>query len=217
MSNKKIFLAKNILASGFDVEYVKSSLLRIPGIDIVETGMGIDPSECLAFVIVGDDDFVLIDDESLNLSKNVAKDLKQFFRHSHLDSPQNSVYIYSHQDEVEDWEDAETTYARILSLDNDEVTTVDKDDYNHYAQVGVSDEGMDLLTAVSVDLEVDGNIWPTISRHHKPKPEFSLPPIPTLEERRLKKAPDNVFDVDSLQHRIDEINGGRRRLLLLRL
>lgn len=216
MSNKKVFLAKNILASGFDVEYVKSSLLRIPGIDIVEAGMGISPSECEAFVIVADDDFVLIDDESLSLSKNVAKDLKEFLKNSKISLAFESVYVYSHQDDVEDWDDAETTYARVLSLNDNDVIITNKDDYNHYAQIGVYDEEMSLLSPISFDIGVDSTIWPTISRHHQPKPEFALPPIPTMEERRLKKAPDNVFDVDALQQRICEINGDRRRLLLLR-
>jgi hypothetical protein len=48
----KVYLAKSNLASGLDFEYVKSNLLRIPDIEIIEYGDGIEPFECACFVYI---------------------------------------------------------------------------------------------------------------------------------------------------------------------
>lgn len=224
MSNKKVYLAKNILASGFDVEYVKSSLLRIPGIDIVEAGMGIKPSECASFVIVPDDEFEHIDYESISISKNVAKDLKEFLKCSSQAYPVESVYIYSGRENAKDWDDVENIFAAIFVLDNDEVTTVDKDNYDSYAQICALDtDDLCLLDGVSIDICVNDSLWKKNPRHPQPKPEYAIPPVPSLEDRRMKKSPIIMDEVGSMSHDYwraaypaTEKNCINKRMLLLR-
>jgi hypothetical protein len=219
MSNKKVYLAKNILASGFDVEYVKSSLLRIPGIDIIEPGMGILPRECASFVIIPDADFVLIDDEALWLSKNVSKDLKDFLKHADTrGAVEGCVYIFSHKEQDEDPNDVEAFYVRMLNLVYADIEVIDKENYNNYSQIVVEDNEDELLTQVCFDIEVNSKIWMKIPLHHQPKPEYAMPPVPTLEERRLKKVPllSHLTDKELAISNNNDFSSGDKRLLLLR-
>ncbi len=214
MSNKKVYLAKHILASGFDVEYVKSSLLRIPGIDIVEAGMGIDPKECVSFVIVPADGVVNNEVDLVYLSKNVTKDLKNYYKEG---NDSDTVYIFAGVEDSGDSHDVETDCVIYLSPMDKDINIEDKDDFNNYAYLDLM-EGDNFLDNISLDM---GNgiysAWRTNPRHPQPKPEYAIPPVPTLEERRLKKAPliDEVGHW-SVRPCIIDFSAGDKRLLLLR-
>jgi hypothetical protein len=195
MSNKKVYLAKNILASGFDVEYVRSSLLRIPGINIVEAGMGIKASECAAFVVVGNEDFDSSLEDEIVLSKDVAKDLKDFLKNSGLDCPEEAIYIFSHEnDDYENDDDIEKSHP-LCGFIEDDIEILDKNDFDAYAQIAVTaDEDGMFLAEVSDNINVGRYDWEKVPLHHKPKAEYAIPPVPSLEERRLKKMPLVVYD-----------------------
>ncbi len=221
MSNKKVYLAKNVLASGFDVEYVKSSLLRIPGIDIVESGMGIEPRECSSFIIVPSDGAVEDVEVNVTLSKNVAKDLKNYYKSDNLE---DTVYIFAGVGPFEDPDDVENDivlHYKPLDLD---ITIEDKEDFNNYASLDLV-EGEDFLYNVSIDIgSSDFESWKSHPRHPQPKPEYALPPVPTLEERRLKKNPLNdemgQWSENTTAYwegrPFSDSSSGNKRLLLLR-
>lgn len=213
MSNKKVYLAKHVLASGFDVEYVKSSLLRIPGIDIVESGMGIEPKECSSFIIVAADGAMGDDgsDESVYISKNVAKDLKNYYK-SIKDS--GTVYIFAGLSSPMDDADVEANDIVCYIPYDEDINVEDKDNFNNYAYLSI-EEADEFLFNISVDINAsDYYAWKSNPRHPQPKAEYALPPLPTFEERRLKKSTaDSVFDIYALN---TQISVNRRRLLLLR-
>jgi hypothetical protein len=214
MSNKKVYLAKHILASGFDVEYVKSSLLRIPGIDIVEAGMGIDPKECVSFVIVSADGAVDNEAYLMYLSKNVTKDLKKYYKGG---NDSDTVYIFAGVDVSGDTQDVERDCVIYLRPTDLEIYIEDVDDFNNYASLDLM-EGDDFLDNVSADMrESNCHAWRKNPRHPQPKEEYAIPPVPTLEERRLKKAPlmDEVGQW-SVRPCIIDFSAGDKRLLLLR-
>ena len=128
--NTKVYLAKHVLASGLDVDYVKSSLNRIEGIHIVENGMGFAPSECRAFVIVPEADFDISSTDVACLSKNVAKDLKDFLKNNDEgDSASDYVYVYSGKLRSDYPNDVEsfTPFAALL-CDAEAFGVVDKED-----------------------------------------------------------------------------------------
>jgi hypothetical protein len=220
MSNKKVYLAKHILAGGFDVEYVKSSLLRIPGIDIVEFGMGIEPKECVSFVIVPAVGTIDDDEASVFLSRNVSKELKNYYKSG---NSSDSVYIFAGTELSIDSEDAEKETLLVLSPLDEDITIDDKDNFNQYAYLDLAEqEGF--LDNVSLDIGVTSYLWKTNPRHPQPKPEYAMPPVPSIEERRLKKSPilDEVGtwashnDYWSARPCIVDFSQGDRRLLLLR-
>jgi hypothetical protein len=189
MSNTKVYLAKNILAGGLDVEYVKSHLSRIQGINIVENGMGFMPSECKSFVIIPDKDFDISEGNTVPLSKNVAKDLKEFIKnHTENEYPMNYVYVYTGEGDIECGSDAEISTPLVSMSYDGGFGVVDKDDFNHYAEIEIGEEEdqLSLLEAITTDIDAPSDCWIPVPRHHQPAPEFALPPPPTLEERRLR-------------------------------
>jgi len=219
MSNNKVYLAKNILASGLDVEYVKSHLSRIKGINIIENGMGFKPSECKAFVIVPDKDFDINDDCMVALSKNVAKDLKEFIKNNEEpDCAMNYVYVYTGQFESEEYGDAEQDYPVALMSYEGGFGIVDKDNFNHYAEIELGDveDQSNLLDYISGDIDISETVWVSTSRHHIPSAEFALPPAPTYEERRLRNM--GCSSAEEAYHllRTSSCSNSGRRLLLRR-
>jgi hypothetical protein len=220
MHNKKVYLAKNTLASGFDVEYVKSHLLRIPGIIIIEPGTQISPSECEAFVIVPDAHFDENSD-SVSLSKNVAQALEEFIGdYDGSNDISECVYIFSHSKPTDESQDVEQTFPICSYPEYEfEVDLLDKDNYDAFGSVNlVQDDTVELLHCVSELIDADHGAWIRVPRHFSPPPEFAMPPVPSLEERLLKKGAiimDSTGHMSASTHIID-FSSGDKRLLLLR-
>jgi hypothetical protein len=220
MSNKKVYLAKNVLASGFDVEYVKSHLLRIPGIVIIESGMSVDPSECAAFIIVPDAGFKDNPSGQMPMSKNVAQALEEFVMNYDGDNcVEESIYIFSRPKTSDEPGDCEISYPMAFYVSDEfEIDILDKDNYDAFASLElVEGDDMELLHALDEILDV-GRSWVKVPRHFSPPPVFAVPAVPSLEERKLKQYPSSVanssvFDTGALQ---SQIHVNRRRLLLLR-
>lgn len=207
MSNKKVYLAKHVLASGFDVEYVKSHLSRIPGIQIIESGMGIKPRKCQAFVIVPHADCKHETGPEVRLSKNVYQDLEDFFEnYKGDDDPADYVYV-SGPFENALGNNVERTVPRAYYTTDDIIQeVVDKDDYDRYGYITVEviedyendDEeewdrdDCDLLYQLNGNIGNNNCDYLNVPRHHQPKPEYAMPPIPPVEERMIKQTTVNV-------------------------
>lgn len=219
MHNKKIYLAKNTLASGFDVEYVKSHLERIPGIIIIESGMKISPSDCQGFVIVPNAGFDK-NSESVSLSKNVAQALEKFVGDYDGDNDlSDCVYIYSHSKPTDEMGDVEQTFPICSYPEYEfEIDLLDKDNYDAFGSVSlVQDDTVELLHCVSELIDADHGSWIKVPRHFSPPPEFAMPPVPSLEERLTKKFGNSYDEAGHMSVRTCVIDfSDRRRLLLLR-
>lgn len=215
MSNRKVYLAKNILASGPDVEYVKSNLARIQGIDIVESGMGIKPSECSCFIIIPNEDADPSSAGDITLSKNVAKELKQFTKED--DDDYSLVYIYSGKSSFYS-SDVEEDSPVFVRVEEEEIIQDEgSDDYNYYSTLNLETDESFLLEEVSLDIGGPHDAWVNIPRFYHPSPEYAMPAVPSVEERKLKKSTAHSFSDEAGKF---EIKGstpiGEKRLLLLR-
>lgn len=211
MSNKKVYLAKNTLASGFDVEYVRSHLSRIPGIVIVESGSSIGPGDCAAFVIVPDEHLNLDElDGKVTLSKNVHDDLEEFIGHF-IGDPEEFIFIVSEHRDTDESGDVEESFPMALYLDSSfELDTKKKGHYDKFASLTtVDDDQLELLLTVTEIIDAPYRGWVEVKRHYSPKPEYAMPSIPSLEERQLKTiSASNSFEVKTLSF--------DKRLLLLK-
>lgn len=217
MINKKVYLAKNTLASGFDVEYVKSHLSRIPGIIIIEANSNFSPSDCSAFIIIPDDNATSSFTDKISLSKNVHHSLWEFIENYEEDQDVNEcIYIFKGSEESEAPGDVEKAYPMAFFADEELRTTIlEGNNYNAYSTISIGEEGdIPLLGIIAEIIGEDSTSWVEIPRHFTPPPIYAVPPVPSLEERKLKNY--SVFDVNSVQKRIDEITKDRRRLLLLK-
>ncbi len=215
MSNTKVYLAKNILASGFDVEYIKSNLSRIPGIDIVETGMGIAPSKCAAFVIVPDEDSIGNVEDNIVLSQNVYDALNDFLEESEEDYAEGRVYVFTGKmNSNNDYHNpAEQDHPMCLILNDKDIITPDISQA-HYAEIDMEDacdDEEELLTCVSQDLNVSSEAWVNNKRHYAQAPQYAMPPIPSIDDRKLKKTATVTAEM-----RVMDFSAPSKRRLLLR-
>jgi hypothetical protein len=218
MQNKKVYLAKNTLASGFDVEYVKSHLERIPGITIIESGMSFDPSDCQGFVIVPDAGFNE-NSECVTLSKNVAQALDEFVgNYDGGNDISDCVYIYSHSKPTDEMGDVEQTFPICSYPEYEfEVDLLDKNNYDAFGTINlVQYDVIELLPCVSELIDADHGAWVKVPRHFSPPPVFAVPPVPSLEERLLKKGGPIMDSNMSTKSCIIDFSNSDKRLLLLR-
>jgi hypothetical protein len=207
MSNKKVYLAKSPLASGFDIEYVKSNLLRIPDISVVEYSSGICPSKCRAVVYVHDEDFDfdnLDEDEPLSIGKSPSTAISEFLDGKHGDTCK--VYIYTRQEKSEHNDgDAESTTPRCIY--SDEFEECDEHP-THGLLIANSWNDGNLLEYISCDIDNDNEFaWKKNPRHYTPAAEYAMPEIPSVEERELKKTAKHIVPEK------EYIREGRRLLL----
>lgn len=228
MQNKKVYLAKNILASGFDVEYVKSHLQRIPGIVIIEAGMGVKPEECNGFVIVPNAQEKFNKEISVILSKNVFKDLQSFLENFEEDCPEDYIYIFQEPKASSYIGDIEKTVPFAWYCNESSFLEVsDKNDHDNYGTIEIENseddddiirDSVDLLYCIGETLEVSKEEWITVPRHRIPFPQFAVPPVPSIEERLLKKHTNITFHQDVTKVPLYQLDGQKynRRLLLLR-
>lgn len=187
MQNKKVYLAKSNLASGLDYEYVKSSLLRIPDIEIIEYGDGIEPSECTCFIYVPHSSFSLSenDDSYLHINKNVFNDVLSYTDKKDFDNPMDTVFIYLGKSSNVDSYDVENTSPYILRVIDYDL--VDLKSWDKFGIIEYDEEETDsLLKFVNHCVGNSHDSWLNNTRHYVPEKKYSMPPIPSLDKRRSK-------------------------------
>jgi hypothetical protein len=196
MNNKRVYLAKSNLASGFDVEYVKSNLLRIPDIEVIDYGTGIRPSECSCLVIVSNSVFNPDVTDTITIGKEVSKAVEDFYLSSEIES----IVVYCGTEEAErnDIEPNKATGAIAIDIE-----VIDEEDFKNYATLTVDSYSKDsLLDLVSQTINsFPISAWKSNSRHYQPQAEYAMPPIPTLEERRSAKSKKS--HVSSKEERVE--------------
>lgn len=185
MQNQKVYLAKSSLASGLDFEYVKSSLLRIPGIEVVEYGEGVNPSECAALIYVHDNVQAVQEDHALPINRNVYTAVEEFVSQTENGEAINGVFIYLGKSYSSPRDVEETTPFMIPA--SNFVVAEEPTWEEHGILVLEAPEGICLLESVSYAMGVsDTEAWEKYSRHHQPKEKYSLPPMPSIDERRSR-------------------------------
>jgi hypothetical protein len=162
MKNNRVYLAKTTLARGLDVQYVKSNLLRIPGIEIVGFGSGFKPNECGCVVVVGSYD----SDGTMPLSPNVLAVLHQF-------SEVDNVFVFSGLGDSDCVEQIKPLCSRI--------------DFWEESGLKIDGDSLCLLNNVSALANIRKDLWKPISKFHVPKKKYALPPLPSVDERRSNK------------------------------
>lgn len=210
--NNKVYLAKSNLATGLDVEYVKSNLLRIPDIQVIEYTTGIKPSDCSCMVIVnGDsDNFVYNEEDPIFINKTICNALNDFLETGEL----IYVYIYSGKGEATNSNDVESTIPTAYYLENyDEM----QNSFDEYGVIGVDYCQCDfnLLEYVDDDINEFGlGEWMKVPRHKQPEAKYAIPPIPSPEMRKsptlVKQQASNTGWDKSI------LSAGKKRRLLLR-
>ena len=190
MGNKKVYLAKSNGASGADVEYIRTSLLRIPGIEIVEYSSGINASECVGIVIVPESTFDLDSSEGdVKVTKNVGSAVNDFLC---VGNELDSVFVFTEKVESHGRDVEELTPLTSQTLDFD-------------LEYGLED----LFSGFTFDHESEGNLLEAISeligskditsfrkfpRHHQPAPEYSLPPLKDFESRKYGRVKSRITE-----------------------
>ena len=188
MSNTKVYLAKSSLASGLDVEYVKSNLMRIPNIDIVEFGLGIEPNECACVVIVPSSKENVEFLDAITLSKNVALDAENFLDQDFEDVPENFLIIYGGKLDTDHTDvENDTPLALLGGL----YYTHKEDEFDDYAKLEIEDGSENLLLDVVMDAIGEYHRqfqpWKSVPRYFQPSAKYAMPPIPSVMDRRLRK------------------------------
>lgn len=187
--------------------------------------MGIKPEDCAAFVIVPDKDAKHESGSEISLSKNVFQDLESFIENFNGDEqfPEDCVYIFRDFEGHSDFNDVERTTPRAFYCTEDsEMDLLDKNNYDSYGCIFVEvvDEeeedserdDVPLLYCINGHIENPASSWVKIPRHHQPEPQFSVPPVPTLEQRMLKQS---ALPVDDSEHKLKVNHTVDRRMLLL--
>lgn len=142
--NKKVYLAKTPLASGLDVDFVKSSLLRIPNIEIIENGSTIKAKDCVSLVIVKGDDFQFDFDntEESTVPDSISKTVLSFLKENDC----QNIYVYDRKEEETDRDDVEEESALAYYVDDardDEELVLTISSYND----------INLLQTISIDID----------------------------------------------------------------
>lgn len=213
MSNNKIYLAKSNLASGLDVEYVKSNLMRIPNIIVIEYGGGYSPEDCVAMVIVLDAGFNLASVEGeCTIGKNVSQAINSFVEESDIDC----IWLYTGKGDSDHGDDVEKYTPLFVPLDGHYDAGIEEQTFDSYANITFDeDENGNLLEAVAEALEECYDCWCTKPRHYKPEPKYAIPEVPSLEERKLKNKAiaAKIQETFSASEEYQFKTSGRRRLL----
>jgi hypothetical protein len=183
MFNKKVYLAKSNLASGLDFEYVKSNLLRIPDIEIIEYGDGIEPFECACFVYIPNSAVPF--DNVIPVNKNSFLAMDSFIK-GFEGGKGLPLFTYIGRDDA--WDDEDVEDSLPMGNPFEELFEADKDSWEGYGQLVINTEENESLLHVINSLLTGSarNTWRHNTRHYMPEPKFRIPPIPTFEERRSK-------------------------------
>lgn len=201
-----------MLATGLDVEYVKSHLSRIVGVDIVVSGMGIQPSECALMIVVPHIDSL---SSETQINKSLFREIEEFIEESEEDYPRDYILVYSGIARSGP-NDVETGTPMFIEFGDIDENDFDEQTYEDFATMNVligSDES--LLEAVTETLDMD-NDWKGIPAHHMPDPKYQIPPIPSKDDRRLgKMVKDSSGSCISSPFPIQELKARRREVSLL--
>lgn len=187
MSNKKVYLAKSVLASGLDVEYVKSNLLRIPDIEVVEYASGIKPSECACMVIIPPSTF---DKENGDVCFTVGRGIASAYRDfvdNHPFFTGDGVFIYVGKKISKDVESTCPLYVKTDWLEETESENEFILNIDYYF------DPSNLLIDVSEHIGADDyKAWKKIPRHYQPEPIYSMPSVEKIKECMTKKTTSNI-------------------------
>jgi len=63
----------------------------------------------------------------------------------------------------------------------------DKTSFDDYGVLTINSESFGLLSTIGEALDIYTD-WEKVPRHHQPEPQFAIPPVPSLDERRMKKS-----------------------------
>lgn len=184
MSTSKVYLAKSPLASGLDVEYVKSNLTRVPNIQIVEFGMGIQPEDCESLVVVLGSNK---DSQEIEIDQRLFSIIDDFICNSENDDAISNIYIYagknaSYEYASDDVEDTTPVYYSLEDWEEDEDPETGETIY----RIVRDDSTGSLLTSVSIDINGHFSGWENIPRHYTPEDKYAMPAPPPVEARRAK-------------------------------
>jgi len=186
MSNKKVYLAKSTLASGLDVEYVKSNLLRIPDIEVVEYASGIKPSECACMVIIPPSTFNHDNgDTDFTVGRGIESAYTDFVNnHPFLG---DGVFIYKGKKDSKDVESTCPLYVTAAWMEETE------SENEFILNIDCYFDPSNLLTDVSEHIGADDyKAWKKIPRHYQPEPIYSMPSVEKIKECMTKKTTSNI-------------------------
>lgn len=174
MGNQKVYLAKSNGASGSDVEYVRSNLLRIPGLELVEYSSGIAANECEYIVVIAETQ-ELDGDSRIIVSKNVGTVIEDFLQSE--DGYLDNVLAYVTQGNSSQM-DVEKTTPVVMDLNDFELG---EDETNSYLTLN-TDVKYSLLASINSNYD-----WIRVTRYPVAKDIYSIPPIPDFETRRCSR------------------------------
>jgi hypothetical protein len=177
MYNKKVYLAKSNFASGLDVEYVKSSLLRIPGIQIVEFVSGLSPSECACIVIVPKKLERTLKVEE-KLEKKLIEILHDYIVQNEGEVSDEQILLFNKTDYSDCIEHSKPTALMCEDIDSKKVFLYEKP--------------VCLLSVVSNLIGENPSAWKYNTRHYKPSNGFEMPSIVPKDVRRNKSISRNT-------------------------
>lgn len=171
MSNKRVYLAKDPLASGSDVDYVRSNLLRIPDIELVEFGSHICPSTCQAFVIVPGTNADASRDEFIMLGRNIVSTAVLSFLE---EMRKDRVYVYTGRDHSDEARDVEYDTPKCVYATS--IYETDEDDESEYLQIDLDNCDDNLLYTVSCDIDCDDcDQWTEVPLRYSPAAAYAVP------------------------------------------
>lgn len=168
----KVFLAKSHLARGLDVEFIKSSLMKIANLAIIESGSRVKPSDCEIFIYVpGEDDF---SEDKVNVNKIIALKIENFINDN---SHNKHFFVLKDIDTRKEWVLCDRVEMESISSTLDE---------NYLLLEEYDDVGVDVIGEIC-------NIFPhlnftairSVPLRHTPSDRYALPPIPSTEKRML--------------------------------
>jgi hypothetical protein len=210
MRNHKVYLAKSHLASGLDFEYVKSNLLRIPYIEIIEYGQGFEPCDCSCLIYIHDNVTEVQEDEIITINKSVSDSMLDFISQSENGEAIAGIFIYLGKSHVSS-RDCEPTTPYMVPA-NAMVTNQDGIWEKHGSVIITAPEGLSLLDHVSHAIGEDKpRGWEQYSRYETVDPSYAMPPIPDLElrisrgTRRIQKPTVPVNNPPVVRHKVSTV------------
>lgn len=178
MCNSRVYLAKSALASGLDVEFVKSNLLRLEGVTVVEYGDNIHPKNCDVIIIVGNTGTFNIEEGSINASEGTHKAFNSFIEKKDIDCAFIATgWMKSDKRDVE----PNKMILRRVEAHFLDCSADFKD--NTYFTVKSLLCGLDTVA----NIVGSANDWKVVPRHYEPAPEYRMPRIPSPIERAQRR------------------------------
>jgi hypothetical protein len=186
----KVFLAKSHLARGLDVEFIKSSLMKIANLAIIESGSRVKPSECEIFIYVpAENDF--IDEQTLSVNKIISLKIENFVS---SDVHKKHFFILRGINTEKEWVLCDR--VRIDSL----LSAINE---NYIPLEEYDDVGVDIIGELC-------NIFPhlnfsairKVSLRYTPSDNYALPPIPSIEKRMLGRFNMKNLDIHQKSSKI---------------